>query len=50
LARFLSGQGQLGDETRGLYERSLAIYIRNDGPNTATENYNQLAGEQSAQS
>jgi hypothetical protein len=32
LARILSAQGKLGDETRGLYERSLAISIRNVGP------------------
>jgi tetratricopeptide (TPR) repeat protein len=55
LASVLRGQGQLGDETRGLYERCLAIFIRNEGPdglNTATGNYNlgvfccQLAGSQ----
>jgi hypothetical protein len=43
LARILCEQGQLGDETRGLYERSLAISIRNKGPdgsNAATGNYN----------
>jgi hypothetical protein len=55
LADILMGQGQLGDETRGLHERCLSISIRNegpDGPNTASENYNlglfhhQLAGKQ----
>jgi hypothetical protein len=43
LASILSGQGQLGDETRGLYERCLAISIRNEGPdgsNTASVNLN----------
>jgi hypothetical protein len=41
LANILSAQGNLGDETRGLYERSLALSIRNDGPdglNTAIVN------------
>jgi hypothetical protein len=39
----LTAQSKLGNETRGLYERSLAISIRNEGPdglNVATENYN----------
>jgi hypothetical protein len=39
LANILSRQDQLGDETRGLYERCLAISIRNEGPdgsNTAS--------------
>jgi tetratricopeptide (TPR) repeat protein len=43
LANTLGGQGQLGDETRGLHERCLSISIRNngpDGPITATGNYN----------
>jgi tetratricopeptide (TPR) repeat protein len=43
LARILGAQGKLGDETRGLYERSLAISIRNAGPdgeNVANKNYN----------
>jgi hypothetical protein len=42
LARILSTQGKLGDETRGLFERSLAISIRNKGPdgvNAAAGNY-----------
>jgi tetratricopeptide (TPR) repeat protein len=42
LASILSAQGKLGDETRGLYERSLAISIRNEGPDgacAATRNY-----------
>jgi tetratricopeptide (TPR) repeat protein len=42
LANILRGQGQLGDETRGLYERSLSISIRNEGPdgsNAAAGNY-----------
>jgi hypothetical protein len=42
LARILSAQGKFGDETRGLYERSLAISIRNEGPdglNVAIGNY-----------
>ena len=41
LASILMAQGQLGDETRGLYERFLSISIRNegpDGPNTASGN------------
>jgi hypothetical protein len=32
LAHVLRAQGKLGDETRGLYERSLAICIRYEGP------------------
>jgi tetratricopeptide (TPR) repeat protein len=43
LARILSAQGKLGDETKGLYERSLAISIRNEGPdglNVAIGNIN----------
>jgi tetratricopeptide (TPR) repeat protein len=43
LANILIAQGQLGDETRGLYERFLAISIRSDGPdgsNTAAGNNN----------
>jgi tetratricopeptide (TPR) repeat protein len=32
LATVLNIQGKLGDETRGLYERFLAIFIRNEGP------------------
>jgi tetratricopeptide (TPR) repeat protein len=56
LARILSEQGNLGDETRGLYERSLAISIRKEGPdglNAASGNFNiglfyeQLASKQS---
>jgi hypothetical protein len=42
LARILSAQGKLGDETSGLYERSLALSIRNerpDGNSTAIGNY-----------
>jgi hypothetical protein len=42
LASILRIQGQLGDETRGLYERCLANFIRNHGPddhNTAAGNY-----------
>jgi hypothetical protein len=55
LADILRGQDRLRDETRGLYERYLAISIRNygpDGSNTAAGNYNlgryyyQLAGKQ----
>jgi hypothetical protein len=55
LANILRRQGQLGDETRGLYERCLANSIRNEGPeglNTAVGNtnlglyYDQLAGVQ----
>jgi hypothetical protein len=55
LANILRGQDQLGEETRGLYERCLAIYIRNEGPdgsNTASGKFNlgsfyrQLAGKQ----
>jgi hypothetical protein len=43
LASILSEHGQLGDETKGLYEPCLAIYILNEGPdgsNTASRNYN----------
>jgi tetratricopeptide (TPR) repeat protein len=43
LANALKDKGELGDETRGFYERYLAIYIRNfgpDGPDTAVANYN----------
>jgi tetratricopeptide (TPR) repeat protein len=32
LATILRAQGKLGDETRGLYERSLAFFIRYEGP------------------
>jgi hypothetical protein len=32
LAIILDKQGKLGDETRGFYERNLAIAIRNNGP------------------
>jgi hypothetical protein len=32
LARILQKQGKLGDETKELFERSLAIFIRNKGP------------------
>jgi hypothetical protein len=55
LANVLSGQGQLGDETRGLYERCVANSIRfggTDGSDTASGNLNlgnfyyQLAGVQ----
>jgi hypothetical protein len=31
LARILSEQGELGDEARGLFERYIAISIRNEG-------------------
>jgi hypothetical protein len=56
LARILNAQGKQGDETRGLYERSLAIFVRNEGPdgfNAATGNgmigklYQKLAVKQS---
>jgi tetratricopeptide (TPR) repeat protein len=56
LARILRAQKNLGDETRELFEHSLAIDIRNGGPdgiNTAVGNLNignfcrQLAGIQS---
>jgi hypothetical protein len=43
LANILRGEGKLGDETRGLYERCLLIYILNygpDGSNTASGNFN----------
>ena len=43
LAGILIAQGNLGDETRGLFERSLAISIRNEGPdglNAAVGNCN----------
>jgi hypothetical protein len=55
LADILSEQGKLGDETKELYERSLAIFIRNEGPvglNHAVANqnmgryYHTLAGVQ----
>jgi hypothetical protein len=42
LANILRTQGKLGDETRRMYERFLAISIRNSGPNgsnTAIGNY-----------
>jgi hypothetical protein len=39
LARILSAQGKLGDETRGLCERSLPISIRNEGPDGLNGNY-----------
>jgi tetratricopeptide (TPR) repeat protein len=35
LAKILQKQGKLGDETKELYERSLAICVRNEGPNGA---------------
>jgi tetratricopeptide (TPR) repeat protein len=41
LARILQKQGKLGDETKELFERSLAIIIRKEGPdgaNTAVVN------------
>jgi tetratricopeptide (TPR) repeat protein len=43
LAGILMAQGQLGDETRGLYERCLAITILKfgpDGSNNASGNFN----------
>jgi hypothetical protein len=43
LADILSAQGNLGDDTRGLYERFLVLSIRNyglDGLNAATGNKN----------
>jgi hypothetical protein len=43
LAGILTGQGQLGDETRGLFKRFLAISSLNfgpDGSNTAASNSN----------
>ena len=43
LASILQSQGNLGSETQELYERSLAIHIRNYGPegvNTAVSNFN----------
>jgi hypothetical protein len=43
LAAILRAQGKLGDETWGLYKRSLAISIRNQGPdgvNTSGGNFN----------
>jgi tetratricopeptide (TPR) repeat protein len=43
LARILRSQGKFEDETQGLFERSLAIYIRMEGPdgaNTAVVNIN----------
>jgi hypothetical protein len=42
LATILEAQGKFGDETRESYERSLAISIRNEGPdglNTAAGNF-----------
>jgi hypothetical protein len=42
LTNILVGQGKLGDETKQLYERYLAICRRNEGPdgiNTAIGNY-----------
>jgi hypothetical protein len=35
LARILQSQGKFEDETQGLFERSLAIFIRNEGPDGA---------------
>jgi hypothetical protein len=32
LAKILLKQGEFGDETKELFERSLAIYVRNEGP------------------
>jgi tetratricopeptide (TPR) repeat protein len=43
LAKILKVQGKLGDETKELLERALAIHIRNegpDGPNTAAATIN----------
>jgi tetratricopeptide (TPR) repeat protein len=43
LARVLQAQGNLGSETKELYERALAVHIRNYGPeevNTAVLNFN----------
>jgi hypothetical protein len=43
LAGILKRQGQLGDETKGLYERCLATFILNFGPDgsiSAAGNYN----------
>jgi tetratricopeptide (TPR) repeat protein len=43
LARILHSQGKFEDETKELFERSLAIFIRNEGPdgaNTAISNIN----------
>jgi hypothetical protein len=32
LGRILQSQGKFGDETKGLFERSLAIFMRREGP------------------
>jgi hypothetical protein len=43
LARILEAQFKFGDETRGLYEHSLALSIENNGPdglNAAISNHN----------
>jgi hypothetical protein len=43
LASLLNAQGKLGDETKELYERSLALHVRNQGPdglNTSMGNGN----------
>lgn len=32
LAQIMSSEGKLGDETKSMYERALANYIRNQGP------------------
>lgn len=43
LAGILQAQCKLGDETRDLFQRTLAIFLRNDipdGTNTATGNFN----------
>jgi hypothetical protein len=43
LARILQSQGKFEDETKGLFERSLAIFIRREGPdgiNNAISNIN----------
>jgi hypothetical protein len=43
MAEILLAQGKIGDQTRELFERSLALNLTNKGPhtaNTATGNYN----------
>jgi hypothetical protein len=46
LADILRGQGQLGDETRGLFERCLAVSNRCGGYYNLGSFYRQLAGVQ----
>jgi hypothetical protein len=44
LARILKAQGKFGDETREIYDRSLAITIRDEGPNSGSTAIGQSGG------